>query len=444
MRLRFRSTHGWITGCALLLIAAFGCTEKLTDPESPLFAKPAELDVVEVTATEPDSAIQDTTLFVDVLGDGFDDGSTVDFILDDTVATKLKALKVHYVNKKKLTVELEVAADAAALRYHVMVTTRRGPKGIGTELLRVIERVKDVEPFVVTDFQVLQVDHDLSPERCPLPTTPCNQLLLHFTGDADAVTFTVAHNTGLYNDATVENAKWAAFYHYRGSFEWLIPVGDSVVGYWQGQRRSEYWETLEGPPVPGDDEFIPDLGTRDAPDRFVFRYTVMVNGNYITSEKGLQYLPQNEAVYQGWTPTTFIYATFAEFEVGRIKKNQPAPLNFEVRPFTHPTTHDRSTTVHAVPTVLLTEPNGDRSILRFSSFGMDIPDPSSLYFARYQLQLDAPGCYELRVVGVDSYGGPMSFYDDRLAVWDPTRDLDGAAPVLVSFNGTAVTVGSCQ
>ena len=39
MRPLLRSAYGWITGCAILLLAVSGCSDNLTDPESPQFAR---------------------------------------------------------------------------------------------------------------------------------------------------------------------------------------------------------------------------------------------------------------------------------------------------------------------------------------------------------------------------------------------------------------------
>ncbi len=152
-------------GALLLLIAIFGCTENLIDPEPPQFAKPGSIDVVDVNAVEPDSTFQDTTLTVAVLGDGFDDGSTVEFMVEGVVNDKLRVKKVKYINKKKLEVELEVDPLAEVRLYDVRVSAKRGPRGVGTELMRVMERVRKPPPqsITVTDFSITQVSPTESP-----------------------------------------------------------------------------------------------------------------------------------------------------------------------------------------------------------------------------------------------------------------------------------------
>jgi hypothetical protein len=103
------------------------------------FAKPGPTDP-EVTATDPPSAPQDTTLDIEVSGSGFDDGSTVELTLAGTPTEKVRTNSTRYRNSRKLIANVTIAADAEVDLYDVEVTTLRGKRGIGTEMFEVFTK----------------------------------------------------------------------------------------------------------------------------------------------------------------------------------------------------------------------------------------------------------------------------------------------------------------
>ena len=92
---------------------------------------------VTVTATDPDSATQDTTLDVVVSGSGFDQGSQAQWAIAGVPSTKIRTNSMRFVTSKKLIANITIAIDADTGLYDVMVTASTGKKGIGSELFRV-------------------------------------------------------------------------------------------------------------------------------------------------------------------------------------------------------------------------------------------------------------------------------------------------------------------
>lgn len=103
-----------------------------------LSAKPSGDPVV--SATDPASAPQDTTLDVAVTGSGFDQGSRVDFGIDGVTTEKVRTNSTTFVNPKKVVANVTIAADAIPDRYDVIVTTSKGKRGIGIERFEVTLR----------------------------------------------------------------------------------------------------------------------------------------------------------------------------------------------------------------------------------------------------------------------------------------------------------------
>jgi hypothetical protein len=93
-----------------------------------------------VDSVFPDSALQDTTLDVEVSGSNFDDGSQVSFERDGVAAEKVKVNASTFINSKKLLANVTVQADADTGLYDVAVTTSKGRKGVGIEMFEVLER----------------------------------------------------------------------------------------------------------------------------------------------------------------------------------------------------------------------------------------------------------------------------------------------------------------
>ena len=90
-----------------------------------------------VTATDPTSAPQDTTITLRVLGTGYDRGSKVELLLNGQSLTTIKTNSTKYVNSTELAANITIAADALVDSYDVAVTTSTGRRGVGTELFAV-------------------------------------------------------------------------------------------------------------------------------------------------------------------------------------------------------------------------------------------------------------------------------------------------------------------
>jgi hypothetical protein len=125
-----------------------GLTGSLLWPGSAFAAKPAR--DVDVTAADPDFALQGGDLDVTIIGSGFDRGSTVRFLVgeleDDTqVEVSGKILFVKENGKPdKLIVPIHVLNAALLDFYDVEVTTSSGRRGKGTGLFSV-KKFNDTE-----------------------------------------------------------------------------------------------------------------------------------------------------------------------------------------------------------------------------------------------------------------------------------------------------------
>jgi len=111
-----------------------------TSPTDPavLTAKGGGHDpVIKVTEAVPNEAPQDTTLVVRVIGSGFDDGSSVRFLLGGQPARGVVVDSSRFVDEQNLDVSVTIALDTDTALYDIEVMTRRGKKGIGSELFAV-------------------------------------------------------------------------------------------------------------------------------------------------------------------------------------------------------------------------------------------------------------------------------------------------------------------
>jgi hypothetical protein len=104
---------------------------------------------VTVTATDPDSATQDTTLDVVVSGSGFDQGSQAQWAIAGVPSAKVQTNATQFVSSKRLVANITIAIDADTGRYDVIVTASTGKKGIGSELFAIKTKASDT-PIVAT------------------------------------------------------------------------------------------------------------------------------------------------------------------------------------------------------------------------------------------------------------------------------------------------------
>jgi hypothetical protein len=369
-------------------------------------------------------------------------------LIDAVVSPKMKVKNVHYVNMKKLTGELEVDADAEVWRYNVRVSTRSGPKGIGTELFRVVEKNRPSGEFTVTDFTVQQVDRTETPDasvRCPDPAQPCNKLILEYTGEVDALSFQVGIDwEGLYDDVSVEGAFRAALPALSGATGTLYPTDpNTVITYWQGQWRPIVnWECV----YPenecdewGDTEFLIDRGPDDA---YVFRIGFRVGDRSYSGA-----LPRKEnahAHFRGTTPPQAAYPVIddAAVVVTRGSKKTPGAtaLIFETQAFSDSVVNDGSTTLVAYHNVLVTSPEGHRSIPPGRSVGFGHSNEPEIWKETYYIPDVVEGCYSVRVIGVvtDTFEGHN---EDRFAAWDSSVRYEMGLRVL--GQSVSVVEGGC-
>ena len=135
-----RSAVAWISAALLLtLIACAGCSDQ--SPTTPWIAAGAGGGGdPTVTATDPDSATQDTTLDVVITGSNFDPGSAAQWAIDGVPSPKVHTNSTRFVTSKRLVANITIALDADTVLYDVLVTTPSGKKGIGTELFRVRQK----------------------------------------------------------------------------------------------------------------------------------------------------------------------------------------------------------------------------------------------------------------------------------------------------------------
>jgi hypothetical protein len=364
------------------------------------------------------------------------------------VSPKLKVNKINYINKKKLTVELAVAGDAEALEYDVRVTTLRGPKGIGTELFRVVEKDRPSDEFTVTDFTVEQVDRTETLEaeaRCPDPTQPCNKLILQYTGDVDAVSFQVGIDwEGLYYDHSLEYA-WRIPVPWLGyATGTLYPDGsNTITTYWQGQWRPTLnWECVyvdAGCDPIGETELVVDRG----PVPYVFSISIRVGDKTSTG-----YRPRDKvarAYFRGPAPQQTAYPVLDDFDVvvtrGSKKNPQASALSFETQVFSDPVLQDGSTSLAAWTQLVVTTPDGHSFVPAPRSLGIDHETEPDVWKEKFFLNDAVEGCYSVRVLGVvtTTYEGHNA---DRLAAWDPTAN---PVEIGMDFDGLNLTVieGGC-
>lgn len=95
---------------------------------------------VKVNEAVPNEAPQDTTMWVRVIGSGFDDGSVAKWLLAGQSTPKVVVHQTTFVDDKTLDAEVTIALDADVALYDVEVMTMRGKKGIGSELFSVKQK----------------------------------------------------------------------------------------------------------------------------------------------------------------------------------------------------------------------------------------------------------------------------------------------------------------
>ena len=130
-----------------VVLAIVGCMDR--SAVSPPLNGLVSSSGVTVTATEPDSATQDTTLDVVVTGSNFEPGSAAQWAISGVAASRVHTNSTRFVSSKRLIANITIAADADPVLYDVLVTTPGGKKGIGTELFAIKQRATDTPVTVL-------------------------------------------------------------------------------------------------------------------------------------------------------------------------------------------------------------------------------------------------------------------------------------------------------
>jgi len=130
--------------CALVFAVGslLACTESgPPDPAGPVVVAAArQLPPPKVNEAVPPEAPQDTRLWVQVLGSGFDPGSSVRFLLSGEGTEEMIVDSTQVVDGSTIDIFLTVTLNAPVALYDIEVMTARGKKGIGSELFAVKDK----------------------------------------------------------------------------------------------------------------------------------------------------------------------------------------------------------------------------------------------------------------------------------------------------------------
>lgn len=134
MRCTHRRSSLLLAGFGLLYIAC-------TDPVEHQHASSADLREARATAVAdptvtsalPSEAPQGTTLDVQINGSGFDQGSVAHWERNGAVDPRVHVNSTRFIKSTQLVANLTITLDAEVSPYDIVVMTRAGKKGIGTE-----------------------------------------------------------------------------------------------------------------------------------------------------------------------------------------------------------------------------------------------------------------------------------------------------------------------
>ncbi len=135
---------------AVLVFGLAACGERELTTPSIRAASGSSGGTVTVSAAKPDSAPQDTTLDVHVLGGGFDRGSNAQWAQSGVISPNVKTNSTKYVSSSELVANITIALGASTGSYDILVTTSQGKKGIGSELFTITLKHNAVATVTVT------------------------------------------------------------------------------------------------------------------------------------------------------------------------------------------------------------------------------------------------------------------------------------------------------
>ena len=140
------------------LAGAIGCGDPPTQPgvDSVSLAKGGNGGGggPKVRQTDPDSAPQDITLDVRVLGSGFEPGAVATFLLDGVATGGVRTNSTGFVSAKELVANITISEDAIIDLYDVEVfLAGPGRRGIGADLFAVVEKGPAQDPPITVTFE---------------------------------------------------------------------------------------------------------------------------------------------------------------------------------------------------------------------------------------------------------------------------------------------------
>ena len=132
-----RASRPWVLAALSGLFLVTACTDTSTVPTDveAQFAKGG--GGVTVDSADPNTALQGVTIDVQVIGSGFDESSTVQFLLAGKSTPKILTNSSTFIDGNNVTANITIAADADVASYDIKVTASRGRKGIGSEIFAV-------------------------------------------------------------------------------------------------------------------------------------------------------------------------------------------------------------------------------------------------------------------------------------------------------------------
>ncbi len=152
-----RQTSPWRILVLAAVAAALGCGDQPTQPriDGVSLAKGGNGGGggPKVRGTDPDSAPQDITLNVRVLGSGFEPGAVATFLLDGVATNGVRTNSTQFVGARELVANITISGNAIIDLYDVEVLLAGpGRRGIGADLFAVVEKGPAEDPQITVTF----------------------------------------------------------------------------------------------------------------------------------------------------------------------------------------------------------------------------------------------------------------------------------------------------
>jgi len=190
-----------------MVIAAWvaACTERTTTAPR-IEAASSGSGVVTVTAANPDSAPQDTTLDVHVLGSGYDRGSTAQWAQSGVISPSVTTNSTRLVSSAELVANITIAITAGTGSYDIVVTTSKGKKGIGSELFTIRKKtIPPADPAIAFANQSLYVLNTDGTNQAVIGDPSWGVVSPSWSPDGKSIAFTSGYTGIRIVDITVVN-----------------------------------------------------------------------------------------------------------------------------------------------------------------------------------------------------------------------------------------------